>query len=313
LRRDIAVALFSVRFSKPSFIAPMLCKGARQLPSREGWLYEVKQDGYRALAVKDGDQVSVFSRNGKPLNYPGVKDAVRRVRVRSAVLDCELLALDKEGKPCFEALATADPDCTARLYAFDLLHLNGRDLTTRPIEERKKRLRSVTDESPVLFSPAFDCEPGTLVAEVKRLGLEGIVAKRRGSTYRPGERNGAWVKVRVNQEGEFIIGGYRPGNPLESVLVGYRDGRKLLFAGNVHAGLNASSRREWFAALKDLQQARCPFANLPDRRRDRWNEGITAVDMAGFVWLKPKLKIRVAFREWTSWGRLRHPVLGEAS
>jgi bifunctional non-homologous end joining protein LigD len=100
-----------------------------------------------------------------------------------------------------------------------------------------------------------------------------------------------------------------PGRPLESVLVGPRKGGKLLFAGNVHAGLTSALRRELFCQVKPLRQKQCPFANLPDERRDHWGEGVTAEDMAGFVWLKPRLRLRVAFREWTSWGKLRHPTL----
>jgi bifunctional non-homologous end joining protein LigD len=137
----------------------------------------------------------------------------------------------------------------------------------------------------------FDCEPEMLVAEVKKLALEGIVAKRRGSTYEPGERSGAWVKVRVNQKDTFIIGGYAPGKPLESVLVGYRKGKHLLFAGNVHAGLTSRLRRELFRQVEALQQSKCPFANLPDQRRDHWGEGVTAEDMEDFVWFKPRFKV----------------------
>ena len=99
------------------------------------------------------------------------------------------------------------------------------------------------------------------------------------------------------------------GNPLELVLVGYREGRKLLFAGNVRAGLHRRLRWDLFAAVNGLNQTACSFANLPERKRDRWNEGITAADMASFVWGKPKLRVRVAFREWTSYRRLRHPAI----
>ena len=287
----------------------MLCKASRELPSRDSWLYEVKQDGYRAMAVKDGKNVTLFSRKGKRLKFPGVLEMVSYIRVKSAVLDCELVALDREGKPCFEALAMKNHDCTVRLYAFDLLHVNGKNLCNRPIEYRKDRLRKLTDGSPLLFCPAFDCEPKMLAAEVKKLALEGIVAKRRGSTYEPGERSGAWVKVRVNQEKDFIIGGYAPGNPLDSVLVGYRRGKHLHFAGKVQAGLTPQLRHELFQRMESLRQVKCPFANLPDDRRDQWGEGVTAEDMESLVWVRPVLKVRVGFREWTGWKRLRHPTL----
>jgi bifunctional non-homologous end joining protein LigD len=297
---------------QPTFIAPMLCTAVKSLPSRASWWFEPKCDGYRCVAVKDGDRVTLFSRNGNTFDYPEVSEAVRKLPAKAAVIDGEIVGLDAHGVPCFELLGRAKRSrkgCAIRFYAFDLLHVNGHNPMLWPIEERKDLLREIVDGSAVLFCPSFDCEPGALIAEGKRLGFEGVVAKRRGSVYKPGERNGAWLKMRVNQEADFVIGGYAPGNPLESVLVGYREGRKLLFAGNVHAGLNPSARRQLFAQVNALEQTGCPFANLPDRRRDRWNEGITAADMASYVWVKPKVAVRVAFREWTSYRRLRHPLL----
>src|SRR5207247_1494685 len=109
--------------------------------------------------------------------------------------------------------------------------LNGRDLMNEPIERRKERLCTITLNSAVLFAPSLDCDPETLVEHIKELPLEGIVAKRKGSAYEPGKRSGAWLKMRVNPKGEFFIGGYVPGDPIDSVLVGYRQGRRLLFAG----------------------------------------------------------------------------------
>jgi bifunctional non-homologous end joining protein LigD len=290
----------------------MLCTGVKKLPPRASWWFEPKCDGYRCVGAKDGERVTLFSRNGNLFDYPEVAQAVRELPVKTAVIDGEVVALDEEGRPCFELLGTAkrsSKDCTVQFYAFDLLQVNGRDSVAWPIEKRKDLLREIVDGSAVRFCPSFDCDPHTIVAEVQRLGFEGVVAKRRGSIYKPGERNGAWLKMRVNQEAEFVVGGYAPGNPLASVLVGFREGRKVLFAGNVHAGLNPRARRQLFSAVKALEQARCPFANLPDRRRDRWNEGITATDMGNYVWVKPKLAVRVAFREWTSYRRLRHPLL----
>jgi bifunctional non-homologous end joining protein LigD len=290
----------------------MLCTGVKTLPSRASWWFEPKCDGYRCVALKNGDRVTLFSRNGNSFDYPDVVQAVRKLPTKMAVIDGEVVALDEEGRPCFELLGTSkrsSKGCTIQFYAFDLLHVNGRDPLAWPIEKRKNLLREIVDRSAVRFCPSFECDPETIIAEVQRLGFEGVVAKRRGSVYKPGERNGAWLKMRVNQEAEFVIGGYAPGIPLESVLVGYREGRKVLFAGNVHAGLNPRARRQLFAQVNALEQTGCPFANLPDRRRDRWNEGITAADMASFVWVKPNVAVRVAFREWTSYKRLRHPVL----
>jgi bifunctional non-homologous end joining protein LigD len=158
------------------------------------------------------------------------------------------------------------------LYAFDLLHLNGRDLIGLPIETRKGLLAELLKDTGVLFCQSFDCDAETLLAEVKRRQLEGIVAKRRGSLYRSGDRDGTWIKYKVHRQQEFIIGGYCPGNPMDSILVGYADGSQLIFAGNVQAGFNRFSRVAVFEALQSLRQKECPFANLPEKRKDRWGD-----------------------------------------
>jgi bifunctional non-homologous end joining protein LigD len=110
---------------RPRFIAPMLCRQIKTLPHGDDWFYEVKHDGLRALAVKDGAKVTLFARDGKRLDYPEASDAVRKLHAGRAVIDCEIIALDKRGKSCFAALGSNGGDCTIRLYAFDLLHLNG--------------------------------------------------------------------------------------------------------------------------------------------------------------------------------------------
>ena len=189
------------RFVRPRFIAPMLCRQIQTLPHGDDWFYEVKHDGHRALAVKDGAKVTLFSRDRKVLDYPEVRDVVRQLDAAQAVIDCEIIALDKKGKSCFAALGSNRGDCTIRLYAFDLLHLNGRDLTSEPIERRKDRLCTITLDTAALFSPSLDCEPDMLIEQVKQLSLGGIIAKRRGSTYEAGTRGGAWVILLLNGDG----------------------------------------------------------------------------------------------------------------
>jgi len=190
-------------FVRPRFIAPMLCRQIKTLPHGDDWFYEIKHDGHRALAVKDGANVTLFAGDGKVLDYPEVRDMVRQLHARSAVIDCEIIALDKKGKSCFAALRSNGGDCTIRLYAFDLLHLNGRDLTSEPIERRKDRLCTITlDTAAVLFSPSLGCEPNMLIEQVKQLSLGGIIAKRRGSTYEAGKRGGAWVSLPLNGGGD---------------------------------------------------------------------------------------------------------------
>jgi bifunctional non-homologous end joining protein LigD len=192
---------------RPRFIDPMLCKPIQTLPERDGWFYEVKQDGCRAIAVKDGENVALFSRRGDPLHYPEAKEALRGLNAKRAVIDCELVALNQQGQACREALGAKRRGCTIHLYAFDLLHLNGRDLMGEPIENRKERLCTITLDSSMLFAPSLRCEPDTLVEQVAELSLGGVVAKRKGSTYEPGKRTGAWVMMRVNQPTAVFVGG----------------------------------------------------------------------------------------------------------
>ena len=180
---------------RPRFIAPMLCRQIQTLPHRDGWFYEVKHHGQRALVVKDGAKVTVFSGNGKPVDYPEARDAMRKLDAERAVIDCEIIALDKEGKSCFAGLGSNRGDCRIRLYAFDLLHLNGRDLMSEPIERRKARLCTITLDTAVLFSPALSCDPDILMEQVAQLSLAGIIAKQRGSAYEAGRRCGAWVTL----------------------------------------------------------------------------------------------------------------------
>jgi bifunctional non-homologous end joining protein LigD len=176
--------------TKPGFIRPMLWKAVAELPMGNEWLYEVKWGGQRSIVVKDGSQVRVFAENGKRLDYPEIEKTVRKVSPDSAVIDGEIIGLTRDGRQC-----EPHPDCHLKLYTFDLLHVNGRNLTGEPIERRKGKLCTATIDSELLFSPSLECEPGPLVEEVRRLSLEGVVAKRRGSLYEPGECSGAWANL----------------------------------------------------------------------------------------------------------------------
>src|SRR5206468_12475157 len=139
-----------------------------------------------------------------------------------------------------------------------------------------------------------------IASAVRRLGLEGVIAKRRRSTYVPGRRNGAWVKVRFAQHQEFVIGGFKPGaRDIESLVVGYYEGTKLLCAGKVRTGLTPHVRAQVFERMHGLEQAKCPFVNLPSTRTGHWGEGITAEDMKALRWLRPTLVAEIAFAEWT--------------
>ncbi len=285
----------------------------KELPEgNTDWLYEVKWDGYRVLIIKDGESTRLISRNEKDLTnfYPTIRAAGKRLAAKTAVVDGELVALDAKGLPSFNALQNRSQlpeQHRIAYYAFDLLHLNGRDLTKSPLEERREALPGVIADSGLLISEVLPGAPGDIVKAVKAMGLEGVVAKRRASAYSPGERSGDWVKVRFVLSQEFVVGGYRPGNNgVDAILVGVYEDRQLKFAGKIKAGFVPHTRRELARTLKPLQVERCPFPELPDAKHSRWGAGVTAEDMAEIQWVTPKLVVQISFLEWTEEGRLRH-------
>lgn len=288
----------------------MQAKLVTQLPSGEGWLYEVKLDGYRALAVKDADSVRLLSRRNHDLTaeYPRLRAAVSRLRADRVVLDGEIVALDEDGRPSFQALQyRARQGVVIAYYAFDVLHREGRDLLAIPLEERKAMLGDIVSSSGVLISETLEAEPHAVVAAVRAMGLEGVVAKRRRSRYEPGQRSGAWIKVKLERQQEFVIGGYRPGTlGVDALVIGYYVGRTLHSAAKVRAGLTPHIRRQLLTMLTPLRASRCPFADLPTAHASHWGGGITAEQMSEFQWLRPRLVVQVRFVEWTPDGHLRH-------
>ena len=290
-------------------VAPMLATSAPELPIGDQWSYEVKLDGYRTLAAKEGNRVKLLSRNLKDATkrYPTVVREVERLSVDAVLLDGEVVAIDEEGRPSFQALHHQAAHAVV-YYAFDLLHLDGRDLTTTPLEERRELLAKVLKKSRLLRSEPLPGTAAQIERAVRELRLEGVVAKRRDSRYEPGKRSRSWVKVKFNRRQEFVIAGFKPMvGGFESLLVGYYEAGKLMFAGKVRAGLTPHVRAELFPRLKAIAQTTCSFANLPSGRTGHWGEGITAEDMTVLRWVKPALVAEVSFVEWTRDGLLRHP------
>ncbi|HWN21937.1 MAG TPA: non-homologous end-joining DNA ligase [Gaiellaceae bacterium] len=287
----------------------MAAKVVNTLPEGPEWIYEVKLDGYRALLMKHDGQVRIRSRNEKPLSYPQVEAAGRRLKAESVVLDGEIVAVDEKGHPSFQALQHrgAHPQHAIVFYAFDVLHLNGEDLTQLPLEARRSHLPKVVQNSGVLISQELPGTAQQVIAAVQRLGLEGVIAKRKGSRYTASERGGAWVKLKLDKQQEFVVGGYRPGTQgVDALLVGYYEGKALTFAGKVRAGFTPHIRREVFEQLKPLHASKCPFADLPNSKPSRWGAGVTAEEMDEMQWLTPTLVAQIRFVEWTADGHLRH-------
>ena len=281
------------------------------LPEGDEWSYEVKLDGYRALVIKDGERIQLRSRTGKDLTrtYQPVATAASRLRRAQAVLDGEIVAIDASGRPSFQALQhpTAHRDYTIVFYAFDLLHEDGTDLKDLPLATRRERLTQVLGDSGILLSIELPGTPQEVIDAVSGLGLEGVIAKRRSSRYTPGERHSSWVKLKLDRQQEFVIGGYRPGPyGIDALLVGYHDDGGLRFAAKIRAGFTPHLRREVFAQLKGHHVRRCPFIDLPHTKASRWGGGVTIEQMSDMQWVDPTLVAQVRFVEWTSEGHLRH-------
>ena len=288
----------------------MMALAAQTLPSGSEWTYEVKWDGYRAQLIAEGATVYLASRNLKNITkqFPAVAAAGAGLRAKAAHLDGEIVALDADGRPSFQALHHWTlAGLSIVYYAFDLLNHDGRDLMREPLEDRRAALSEVVAGSGILLSEPLPGSPARIEAAVRGLGLEGVVAKRRRSAYTPGRRSGAWIKVRFSRRQEFVIGGYKPNaGTLESLVVGYYDGTGLLCAGKVRNGLTPHIRTDLFARLQPFVTPRCPFSNLPSSTSSHWGEGITDDEMKALRWVKPRLVAEVSFVEWTRDGNLRH-------
>jgi DNA ligase D-like protein (predicted ligase) len=307
LKHNAAVA---VRKSPTGFVEPMAALPVDRLPEGQEWLYEAKFDGYRALALKDGFRVRLLSRKGNDLtrSYPGIETAVKALRADSALLDGEIVAFDEQGRPSFQQLHHRVAKGTAiRYFAFDLLHLDGKDLTIVPLHDRRAQLAALIQGSAVEFSGQLPGTADEVVQAVTQVGLEGVIAKHRDSRYEPGRRSGKWQKFKIKNRQEFVIGGYKPENQnFQSIVVGYYEQTKLRFAGRVRAGFSPAQRAAVFELLRPLQVARCAFVDLPTARTGHWGEGVTEEDMKVLRWVRPRLVAEIAFTEWTREGHLRH-------
>jgi bifunctional non-homologous end joining protein LigD len=297
----------------PAFLTPMAALPVNQLPEGADWLYEVKWDGYRALLIKDGRHIEIRSRNDKDLTrmYPTVAVAGLRLKPARIVLDGEIVVLGPDGRPSFQALQHRSSQAQHQVvfYVFDLLHLNGHDLTTEPLDTRRAQLSAVVSgDASLRLSQDLPGTAAEIIKVLRDAGMEGVIAKRRDSPYQPGERSGEWVKLKLERSQEFVIGGYRPigDNGLDALLVGFYQGTELQFASKVRAGFVPHTRREVLAKLQPLRSATCPFANLPDESRGHWGSGITAEDMSEMQWTRPQLVAQIRFVEWTAENRLRH-------
>jgi DNA ligase D-like protein (predicted ligase) len=297
---------------KPQFIQPMLLLRTERLPEGPVWVYEIKLDGYRALAFKARGQLSLRSRNDNDfaVRYLTIAKALSTLPNDTAV-DGESVALDEAGKPSFNSLQNyGSSNAELVYYLFDVMVLAGKDVTTEPLAKRRVLLATKVLPylaEPIRSSPVLEASPADLIQSVKAQGFEGLVVKRLDSQYQPGLRTGAWQKMRVNQGQELVIAGYtRSSKNFDALVIGYYEGGKLMYAARTRHGFTPASRAELFKRLKPLEIAECPFANLPEKKAGRWGAGLTAEKMKECRWLKPKLVGQFEFVEWTDVNHLRH-------
>lgn len=300
-----------VKTMPPAFVVPMQARVVHKLPEGPQWMYEVKLDGYRAIAIKNGSRVEIRSRNNKDLTgaYPAVAAAVKQLRVDKVVLDGEVVAVDSDGRPSFQALQHRSVRTNHQIvyYAFDVLHADGKSLTSMPLDHRRAMLPDIVKGSGLLMSMELPGSATEVIKAVAALGLEGVIAKRRDAKYEAGERSGSWVKLKLDRQQEFVVGGFRPlVRGVDALLVGYYEGRKLHFAGKVRAGMTPRVRTQLFDLLKPLAVEKCPFVDLPNSKSSHWGTGVTAEEMREMTWVKPKTVVQIRFVEWTAEANLRH-------
>jgi bifunctional non-homologous end joining protein LigD len=289
----------------------MKALGVTGIPEGE-WHLEIKFDGYRALAaLQNGRDPELWSRNEKSFadDYPELVEAFERVRCRDALIDGEIVALDEKGRSRFQLLqqrTSAESRPAIFYYAFDLLQLDGRSLLAEPIEMRRKKLERLLKRPPerIRLSAVFDVSPDRLLQEVKRKGLEGIIAKAVGSAYEADRRSGAWLKQRLRNEQEFVICGYTPPagsrTHFGALLVGYHAEGELQYAGKVGTGFDQARLTSLHKRFQSLRRASCPFKNVPANLPGKSTRMVQ--------WLRPVLVCQVSFAEWTADGRLRQPA-----
>ena len=299
------------RQTNARFIEPMLLLPAQTLPEGPSWTYELKLDGYRALAIKTGGKARLRSRNDRDFNakYPAIVRALAALPDET-MIDGEVVALDPRGRPSFNALQNSAACATTVYYVFDVMVLGGRNVMGETLVARRDLLtREVLPRlaDPVREAPRFDAALADLIAAVRAQGLEGLVAKRLDSVYEPGARSEAWRKMRLNRSEEFVVGRCtRGGRTFDAIVVGRWEGERLVYVARTRVGFTPASRERLMAKLRPLEIAKCPFANLPEARSGRWGEGLTAEKMKECAWVRPGMVAEVEFVEWTPDGHLRH-------
>jgi bifunctional non-homologous end joining protein LigD len=291
----------------PASYRPMLATLADDVPRGAGWEFEVKWDGYRAIATVAGSETVLTSRNGNDLTarFEGVaKEISKAVKSPDCVLDGEVCALDDTGRSSFSAMQQGKAGTPLVYYAFDVLEVDGEPLVDLPLVDRRKRLESLLDRRnrTVRLSESFD-DGNALFSAATEQRLEGIVAKRLDSKYAVGRRTRDWLKVKTHGEQEFVIAGYTKGtgrraSSFGSLVLGVYQGSELVYAGNVGTGFDSREIEKLLDRLRPLRRETSPFREVPKMPKVRRSD---------VIWVEPELVCEVEFAEWTHDGRLRAP------
>jgi len=291
------------RVSKlPKRLQPMLATLTDAPFDDPDWVFETKWDGFRLIACLEHGKVTLYSRNGKIISdsYRGVAQALERLKV-DAVLDGELVALDRRGISHFQLLQNAlRAEATLRYCIFDLMFLDGEDLRDWTLVERKERLRRLLPKHPLLSFSTHRSQHGSkFFKQALEQGLEGIMAKRKSSKYLSGARTSDWLKIKTARRQEVVIAGFtapRRSRPHFGALVlAVREGEAWRYVGHVGTGFSHSTLKELHDKLSALRTSTSPFS-------------VRVKDEAVTTWVKPKLVAEVRFTEWTAAGEMRHPV-----
>jgi bifunctional non-homologous end joining protein LigD len=297
----------------PADLAPMLATLVDKPFDEPGWAYEVKWDGYRALAYVNGSSVELRSRNNKPFNekfYP-VYEAVRLWGI-NAVVDGEIIVANDKGIADFSDLQGWRSEADGRLifYLFDLLWLDGYDLTKLPLAERRKILESIVPENDTIkLSKTFEATGTEFFKLAENMNLEGIIAKKINSLYEPGNRSKEWLKIKTEKRQEMVIGGYtmneNSSKKFSALLMGWYENGILHFVSPVGTGFSDKVQSSLLEKFKPLETSQCPFNTIPDYNKpSRFRPN---PPKATVTWLKPALVAEVSYREMTRDGALRHP------
>lgn len=293
----------TLKLKKP--IRPMLASPGKEVFNDPDWVYELKYDGYRAIAVIQNGTVELYSRNGISFNkkFAFIHHQLTEIE-HNVVLDGEIVVVNKKGVPQFQALQNYEPavtEGTLQYFVFDILHLNGHDMHTLTLSERKSFLPEILEYlSHVLYSEHVEGTGKMLYEKAVKMGMEGVIAKKASSTYLPGYRSREWLKLKKTESAEAIICGYtiseRVTRPFGSLILGMMDAGTLKYVGNCGTGFSA-------ATMKTLDGV---FA-LRKRKNSPFSDKI-ALKGRKPVWLKPELVCEVSFTEWTDNKTMRHPV-----